>query len=155
MRDAAPRRVASRKRLRILAGIVLCGIVVFVGLLFTIAGPFRAVTGRGVNAAEANSLLWNCHVPDEAENVWFLSGYRGTRVECELPRNAFDAWCESHGWIPTAIAEHTPACRHSMRNDGPVDIRRGLKFEHMTGDVGYHGAYDIDTKTAYVSFSGG
>lgn len=146
--------ISPRARAR-LARLALVGLAAgFVGLLLSTCGPFRSVSGRAVSAAEANSRLWHGHVPEDATDVWFTSGYRGTQVECTLTPESFRAWCEYRGWSPFPIGEGEPVYKYSER-DGVVTISRGLRFCDMEGDVGHSGLYDEATGRAYVTYSGG
>ncbi len=111
--------------------------------------------GHGVSAEEANAKLWHCHLPKDAKNVWFESGYRGTRVECELGQAAFSSWCDSVDWKPIVIEDEVPEWVFSMRTESLVEVRRGLQFSNMDVDVGYRAIFDADTQTAYIVFSGG
>lgn len=125
----------------------------FVGLLCSTYGPFRAVTGRGVSAGEANARLWNCFVPAEATDVWYESSYRATRVECTVTRESFEAWCRRMNWRPEAIERDDAYLLFSQR-DGFREITRGLSFRNRRGDVGFWGCYDDDRRRAYVTYSG-
>ncbi len=143
----------GRKR----AGILLAGAAVaaFAGLLLSSSGPFRSVSGRASSASEANARLWNCHVPPDATDVWFISSYRFTRVECTLKPESFEDWCHRRGWRPTPIDESAsvPEWVTSQR-DGMKTITRGHRFNAMNGDRGYTGLYDAEGQRAYVTYSG-
>ncbi|QDT01141.1 hypothetical protein [Adhaeretor mobilis] len=141
------------RRYRLL--LVAIAAIAFACLLFSTAGPFRSVVGHGVSAEQANAKLWNCLVPNGAKNVWFESGYRATRVECELSQAVFKGWCESRSWRPYVIDEQQRARVYSMSSDSPVEVRNGLRFNDRVGDLGHQGVYDAATGTAYVTYSGG
>lgn len=126
----------------------------FVMLLCSTSGPFRSVKGRGVSSTEANARLWNCPVPDAAVDVWYTSAYRGTQVECTLTQDDFIAWCRRRGWRPEPIKPGELPPRITQR-DGIRQINRGLRFNHIDGDFGFAGCYDVDDGRAYVSYSGG
>ena len=132
----------------------IAAVVGFVLLLSSTAGPFRSVSGAGVSSTEANRRLWNCHVPQPATDVWFSSGYRGTLVECSLPRAPFQDWCRSNGWQVEPIAPDVPAYVHSER-DGALTVRHGLRFSKMNKDVGFRGIYDEERGRAFAMYSGG
>jgi hypothetical protein len=138
------------------AGVVLAvvGVVAAAFVMASPWGPFVRVEGRGVPAREANARLWHCRVPDGATDVWYESGYRGTRVECLLSVEEFRAWCAREGWRPMPIAEGEPFLQVSER-EGVIEVRRGLRFEALRGDAGHLGVYDEERRRAFVSFSGG
>ena len=150
--DTAMTRSLSHRYLLWFGSVTL---MAFAGLLFSTAGPFRVVEGHGVSSEEANARLWHFRLPADAENVWFKSGYRGTRVECELGRTEFGYWCESEDWKTTAIDDRQTEWVISMRLKSSVEVRNGLQFSDLEGDVGYKVIFDADTQTVYVSFSGG
>ena len=126
----------------------------FVALLSSTAGPFRAVSGRASSAREANARLWNCHVPDDATDVWYRSAYRATQVECTLNAASFESWCRRRGWRPVPIAGREPAFAYSQRVGEQV-IVRGSRFDEKQGDLGFYGLYDAARQRAYVNYSGG
>lgn len=95
----------------------------FVLLLFSTSGPFRSVSGQGVTASEANARLWHGHLPTGATDVWFTSGYRGTRLECTIEPADFFAWCQRGNWEPSPITADSPIYTHSKRDGAVVAIR--------------------------------
>lgn len=128
----------------------------FALLLASPWGPFRASIGKGVSAKEANARLWTCQVPPEARDVWFISSYRATQVECSLEREVFQAWLQNRGWRPHAIDVGKPIVLISLRDPTTiVEVRNGISFRHMEEDSGFSGVYDVQRKRAYVQHSGG
>jgi hypothetical protein len=125
-----------------------------IGLLCSTAGPFRSVSGRGELASEANARLWNCLVLADATDVWYISTYRFTRVECTLERESFEAWCRQLGWRLGPIEGNKPVYLSTQR-DGLRTIRRGLQFDALNGALGFTGWYDPEARRAYVTYSGG
>jgi len=121
-------------------------------LLCSTEGPFRFVNGEGVGAAAANARLWNCHVPDDATDVWYKSGYRATFVECFLGPESFKQWCHKRGWRVMPIDEKEPQHVFSRRYDSPILVSKGLYFAET--ERGYFGVYDEEKQWAYVQYSG-
>jgi len=126
----------------------------FALLLCSTAGPFRAVTGQGVTAAEANARLWNCLVPDSATDVWYTSAYRATQIECRLYPTTFMEWCQRMKWRPIPITAEPYYC-YSEKDKATVVITVGVYFNALNGDLGYYGVYDAKKQRAYVTYSGG
>jgi hypothetical protein len=132
---------------------ILVALTAFVLLLCSTAGPFRAVTGQGVSAKEANARLWNCLVPDDATDVWYLSSYSNTQVECRIEPESFRLWSERMGWQLQPILEGEPATKWQMKGDR-VSIESGLWFdERVKPTLGFFGVYDSRNKRAYVNFT--
>ncbi|TWU18549.1 hypothetical protein Poly21_07130 [Allorhodopirellula heiligendammensis] len=152
MPETTINKLLIRRNLRLLGAVTL---IAFACMFLSTAGPFRSVYGHGVSAEEANARLWHCHLPMDAKNVWFESGYRMTRVECELGQDAFRSWCDSVDWKPIVIVDDVPEWVFSMRIKSWVEVRRGLEFSNRDGDVGYRATFDADTQTAYAVYSGG
>lgn len=140
----------SRKKRLLLT--LLVAPLAFGALLFSDCGPIRSVTRSGVSAEVANDNLWNCLVPQDASDVWFVSAYRSTKVECTLPKKSFVEWCEKNGWNLSQVDSEVP--KYSLR-DGPITIRKGLRFSDFDGDLGFGGLYDEDHERAYVVYTGG
>jgi hypothetical protein len=129
----------------------------FIFSLFTTAGPFRSTRANGLNAREANKKLWHGDLPVEATDVWLVSSYRATVVECTLDEDGFLAWCRCRGWRLTTITSGLGHSIWSMRDGAPTPIiEDGYEFnERAGGDVGFFGFYDRTNKRAYVTYTCG
>lgn len=151
-----PTSVVPTKRFQWGCGLLfVVAMTSFVLLLSSTAGPFRAVSGQAVTAEQANAQLWNCFVPNGATDVWYTSGYRGTRIECTLAPASFAAWCRERAWTTHSINHDSPRSYYSEKAQDAVSVGNGLYFDAKKGDVGYYGVYDADAQRAYVTYSGG
>lgn len=132
-------------------------IVAFVTVLFTTAGPFKSTRANGVGGRDANQKLWHCHLPAEATDVWLVSAYRATTVECTLEEDAFLAWSRYCGWRLTPITSDDGCRNWSLRSNTHTPIiEDGFKFDVRSGgELGCFGIYDRKHRRAYVNYTGG
>ena len=148
----APSNQLGTTRRRIVWGCSILGVIAFVVWMCSTAGPFRSVSGQGVSAAEANRKLWTNRVPASATDVWFVSSYKATRIDCKLDRDEFLAWCRAKGWKPNPIIE-TNGTYLERLNDA-VLIDDGLEFNARERGRGSSGIYDDLAGRAYIFYAG-
>lgn len=115
------------------------------------SSPLVSVTGRRETAAQANRNLWSCHVPPGASDVWYVTGFRATRVDCTMDEATFLGWCENRGWHASRIAAGERIYLYSERLKNAVTITAGLKFSvRFSQRSNCEGFYDALTHRAYV-----
>jgi hypothetical protein len=101
-------------------------------------------------------MLWHNRVPENATDVWFISAYMSTRIDCKLDQDEFLAWCHRRGWEPTPIDTAQPKYMHSDRLGDVIKIESGFVFDAIYDSAGRGntGLYDAKSGRAYVLYRG-